>query len=327
MTSGFTYVLPAAPSIATVSPPNGPTTGGTRITISGQNFVGIAGVSLGGVDATSFAVVDTSTITAVAPPRAAGAADVSIRTSEGLRADLAGGFTYLRATAVDNILSFGDSITFGTSSELVSTGSGVIKVNTTIDGGYPAKMRNRLQPAYPAQNIIVFNQGVPGECASVAGCSGTSDAGGNRLPRTLTPTQDLVILLEGVNDINIGRAFDNIIGSLRSMIQSAKSAGKAVIISTLLPVKRGEDLVLQGCTGINCYRVDPAAIESLNTRIRSLASEQAVILVDMFSAFGSNNALLSPDGLHPNSAGYERMAQAFADAIIQRFETVKPIVP
>ena len=66
----FSFIGP--PTITSVSPGSGPTSGGTSITITGANFTGATGVSFGGASATSFTVVNASTITAIAPPTAAG---------------------------------------------------------------------------------------------------------------------------------------------------------------------------------------------------------------------------------------------------------------
>ena len=44
----------------------------------------------------------------------------------------------------------------------------------------------------------------------------------------------------------------------------------------------------------------------------------------MGAAFGSNpGQFLSLDGLHPNDAGYQRMAEAIRDKLVERFE-VRP---
>jgi metallopeptidase family M12-like protein/IPT/TIG domain-containing protein len=65
-------------SISSVSPNNGPTTGGTPITISGSAFQAGATVSVGGVAATAVSVPNASTITAVTGPHATGTVDVVV---------------------------------------------------------------------------------------------------------------------------------------------------------------------------------------------------------------------------------------------------------
>ena len=71
---------------------------------------------------------------------------------------------------------------------------------------------------------------------------------------------------------------------------------------------------------------------NLNGAIDALAAEQDVPRVNMFAAFGSGpgaldcnanpscRALLSPDGLHPNAAGYARMADVINAKIVEQFE-------
>jgi IPT/TIG domain/Concanavalin A-like lectin/glucanases superfamily len=56
------------PSISSVSPHAGPTTGGTTVTITGTGFAGATAVKFGTTNATSFAVNSATAITAVAPP-------------------------------------------------------------------------------------------------------------------------------------------------------------------------------------------------------------------------------------------------------------------
>jgi lysophospholipase L1-like esterase len=51
------------------------------------------------------------------------------------------------------------------------------------------------------------------------------------------------------------------------------------------------------------------------------------VLVDLYQVFdGQTDSLLGPDGLHPNDAGYHKMAETFFTAIRDRLE-VPPIVP
>jgi hypothetical protein len=77
----FTYVSP--PQLTKISPKTGSVAGGTAVTITGANFVG---VSFGLVPATSFIVKSSTTITAVAPAESAGAAQISVTTESGTTA-------------------------------------------------------------------------------------------------------------------------------------------------------------------------------------------------------------------------------------------------
>jgi lysophospholipase L1-like esterase len=73
-------------------------------------------------------------------------------------------------------------------------------------------------------------------------------------------------------------------------------------------------------------------VANLNVAIDQLAARQNVPRVNMFAAFGSGpgaldcnanascRALLSPDGLHPNAAGYSRMADVINAKIVELFE-------
>jgi len=93
------YAYASAPTIAGVTPVKGPIGGGTTLTIGGANFVaGGTTVSIGGAPASLLAVTPAS-ITAVAPPRPAGAADVTVQTSAGT-ATLSGAFRYLGVPTV-----------------------------------------------------------------------------------------------------------------------------------------------------------------------------------------------------------------------------------
>ncbi|MFR9750626.1 IPT/TIG domain-containing protein [Nocardia sp. 004] len=82
----------APPSVASVVPNSGPTTGGTVVTISGSGYTGATQVRFGTTSA-AFVVNSDSSITAVTPPHPAGAVNVIVtRIGNGI---LGLGFTYV----------------------------------------------------------------------------------------------------------------------------------------------------------------------------------------------------------------------------------------
>lgn len=82
-----------APSDFTVEPAGGPAAGGTSVTVSGQNFTGVTGVTFGGAAATALDVVDDTTLTCTTPAHAAGAVDVVVTNPTGSKTEV-GAFTY-----------------------------------------------------------------------------------------------------------------------------------------------------------------------------------------------------------------------------------------
>ncbi|SFT59959.1 putative Ig domain-containing protein [Mesorhizobium sp. YR577] len=83
----------AAPTITSISPTSGPTTGGTSVVITGTNLTGATAVTFGGTATISFTVDSATQITATTPAQAAGPVDVAVTTPGG-SATAAGAFTY-----------------------------------------------------------------------------------------------------------------------------------------------------------------------------------------------------------------------------------------
>lgn len=199
-----------------------------------------------------------------------------------------------------SFLAFGDSITEG---KIATTWNALTLVGPGFS--YPAQLLQVLTERYPAENIVVVNEGVGGE---------TTNGGLERLPDTLGqhPTADVMLLLEGVNAINVIPE-DRQLSNLRAMIRMAQDAGLDVLIATLTP--------------ISDERADrsptmPQRIRDLNAGIRSLAVQEGIgPAVDLYGAFEGRPSLLSADGLHPSEEGYRVIAETFADEIEQRWET------
>lgn len=105
-----TYELTAAiviqpPSLSSINPTSGASSGGTSFTLTGTGLTGATGVTFGGVAATSVNVVDSTTVTGVTPAHASGAVDVVITTPTG-NLTLTNGYTYA-APAIGNSLGGG----------------------------------------------------------------------------------------------------------------------------------------------------------------------------------------------------------------------------
>ena len=107
----ITVVTAGTPAVTGVSPNSGPTAGGTSVTVSGSNFTGVigaSGVKFGSANAASYVVNNSGSITAVSPPGAAGAVDVTVTNSHGTSTTgPADQFTYIAPTTVPGAPAIG----------------------------------------------------------------------------------------------------------------------------------------------------------------------------------------------------------------------------
>jgi IPT/TIG domain len=70
----------STPVVSSISPQDGPTTGGTLVTVTGANLTGTTSVRFGRVAATSFTIQSPEEITAGAPAEPAGTVDITAAT-------------------------------------------------------------------------------------------------------------------------------------------------------------------------------------------------------------------------------------------------------
>lgn len=183
-------------------------------------------------------------------------------------------------------LAFGDSITYGVGS---SSGG--------PETGYPLLLEQKLESAYPG-NFISINAGLGGEVTSNAVA---------RFKTTLDASKpDLVLLMEGTNDLNMGYSFDNIENNLRSMVLYALNQGKKVIIGTIAPVAYSP--------------LEQANIAAFNSRIHNIAADYNIPVARVFESItsvqGWETSLIDPKTLnHPNDAGYQVIRDAFFNEV------------
>ena len=199
------------------------------------------------------------------------------------------------------LLAFGDSITLGLTSPPLTSPSLTSTMTLGPPSSYPALLQGLLSTRYQGQTIVVHNGGRAGERAAFAI---------DRLTEwLLTASPNVVILLDGVNDILSSGAVGGLAGltALRSMLLMAKESGASVILCTLPPQRAGGPRA-----------ADPFVIAAFNELVRNLARDEGVALVDL--ARELDVSLIGADGLHPTDAGYVRMADVIFAALRDLFE-------
>jgi lysophospholipase L1-like esterase len=226
-------------------------------------------------------------------------------------------------------LAFGDSITSGKAGNDCTSGGALnCRLNTFLDAGhawlndllrldprlgeespfaYPRVLQTMLAARYAAQTITIPNAGNSGELVS---------AGKVRLTTTLNAEAPQVLLLqEGANDMTGGRPpIAAIVNDFRAMVRDAQGRGIRVFIGTLLPQREGACRGYDFCDGVN-------DIVPTNAALRTMAAAEGAVVVDLHQEFVSQtNTLLDLDGLHPNEAGYRKIAEMFFAAIRERLE-------
>ena len=198
------------------------------------------------------------------------------------------------------ILAFGDSITYG-------VGDG------TQPGEYVATIQGRGSPGgYPLRlsalvGVPVYNAGVPGE--ELVG-SGAIGSGIDRFPNLVVGSSvDVVIIMEGSNDSQHFVTSRTYSTTLQKAINVARSEGKQVVLATL-PPQTGNHAQFAGFT------------YAYSESVRQLVTLNSLSLSDVEQAFLQGCPDLStcaylnlPEGLHPNTPGYDAITDTMAAAL------------
>ena len=205
-------------------------------------------------------------------------------------------------------MAFGDSITAGEVTFPGSTASAPVSGKQVVvpSAAYPTVLERLLRSRYQfqADQITVANQGVGGEKAADAR---------NRFFAALTSIRpDVVLILHGHNDIPSGAdgAASTAASEISIMAAEARNRGARVFIGTPVPPRAG------GNRTINSVLV----IDYAN-RMRAVAAQQGAVLVDLYTLMLPDAfRYIGVDGLHPNEAGYTRIAELFFEAIQRELE-------
>ena len=209
------------------------------------------------------------------------------------------------------IFCFGDSITYG--------------AWDVANSGWAQKLRmylDKKQEEDDSLYFLTYNLGIPGE---------STDSLVNRfLPETKARVREekqeenIFIFAYGANDAAMipsqnkfrvdAEDFKN---NLENVVDQAKKFGNKIFILNITPVNEEftANPVNKDKSRINKY------IEAYNKKIKEMAGNKGIYLVDVNSAFMNNDykSLFCEDGLHPNESGHEVIFN-------ELLKVVKPII-
>ncbi|MFF9126750.1 IPT/TIG domain-containing protein [Streptomyces sp. NPDC014889] len=159
----------AAPTVSSISPTQGASSGGTVVTVTGTGFTGVTAVQFGGAAATSFTVLSSTQLTAI-PPSGTGAVNVTVTTGQGTSTQTVT-YTYVAAPTVSALSPGQGPVSGGTSVAL--TGTGLSGATTVLFDGIAATAFNVLSPT---RIVAVTPAHAPGAAAvTVTTPGGTSN--------------------------------------------------------------------------------------------------------------------------------------------------------
>lgn len=223
--------------------------------------------------------------------------------------------------SVTKFMAFGDSITQGVvatcPSSITALSAGDVfrltprELSITVGPGfsYPTQLKNLLAARYSLQTFEVGNEGRGNDPATDFAGSTNDSVLGRMTLAINTDRPQVVLLLLGANDVNNSILAQPIANGLRAFVRQIKTLGAQPLIATLLPM------------GGSCRGQKITTIPLVNTAIRTMAGEENVPVVDLYAGFNGVAApYIGPDGLHPNEAGYQKMAEIFFASIRDRFE-------
>ena len=217
--------------------------------------------------------------------------------------------TRIPSISKTRFLAFGDSITYGEVSFPVSSSGGLgtsFKLVQVPSAAYPTVLGKQLVARYSSQDdsISVANYGLGGEKAV--------NARDRFFAALNTVRPDVVLLMEGSNDIALGEdgAASSAAREIGIMVGEARRRGMFVFLATIAPGRPG-----------GSKTISPILLTDYNNRMRSVAASTGATLVDINAALATDvTRYIGVDGLHPNEAGYAKIAETFYNAIRSQFE-------
>ncbi len=289
-----TLVCPAAVTASTTSPSGATVSFATPTASAGKDPVTVSCVPASG----SLFALGSTTVSCTATDALGRAAACTFPVTVSRTPQL----------TLTRFLAFGDSVTSG---EVSFPVAGIFpqqgrwpsfRLRVVPEASYPTVLSGLLTARYTAQsaNLAMINAGVSGERAR-------DSATLTRLAQAISTHQpQVVLLMHGYNDIGDPTVISATVGAVNAMAAEARNRGVGrVVILNLAPPRPGGNNSRPAST-----------IDAFNERLQRSAAGEGALYVDIFSALSSSvSTYIGIDGLHPNEAGYRRIAETVLAAI------------
>ena len=206
----------------------------------------------------------------------------------------------------ESIVAFGDSITEGRR-----------PFDELDKGGYPGRLEALLRDNGMA-SVTVLNEGVNGE---------TTSEGLTRIASVLSASKsaDLFIIMEGTNDVNLVNSgllsMETVLANLEGMASKVRAQAVDVIYSSIIP---RPPWAKQDSSNLVTFELVFGLRELTATGNRVLA-EPFEVYENMANQIYKRYYFKTDPVGHPNAAGFDLMAQLFADKILGN-DTLAPAV-
>lgn len=196
----------------------------------------------------------------------------------------------INGDGIIDLLAFGDSITRGVGDGINPGADVEERLEPPIgEAGYPLRLESWL-------GLNVSNKGDPGERLASAGIFRFT-------PTVGSSNADYVIISEGANDSFDRTTEAEMKKNVQIMINISKALGKEPVLVGIPPSSGNH-------SGLRPF------IDAYNRAYKDLADLNQVTFADMEGAFANNcdidedcYLLNQPEGLHPNTKGYDAMAE------------------
>lgn len=186
-------------------------------------------------------------------------------------------------------LAIGDSITFGRCGP-----------KPGFCPPYTTRLLELLRDRYTQQSFVVTNVGIPGEYAT--------DGEGRLAGELSTYNPEVLLIMEGTNDMLADPVRNEAaaIESLGDMIRIARDRGvSSVFLATIPPVAPG-----------GTYNSISPFIAPFNDKVRAVAAQMGVPLVDVFAALNADlPRYYMGDDVHPTGEALRLIGDLFYAAI------------
>ncbi len=188
------------------------------------------------------------------------------------------------------IYAFGDSITFG--------------MGADTNGGWVSLLNEKLQKE--SKDIEIINKGVPGD---------TSKDLLERIEESLLYTNPYVVIIAiGINDAQFISFTKNFLvpieifeNNLMRLVEKVQKFTKNIVFVGLINVDETKVAPVTMNDYIYFYN---SKIELFDAKIKEVAYKNNLHFVELFGLLNSNDL---SDGLHPNEAGYKKIADKISD--------------